>query len=164
VYSSAAVQNTAGVGPTVYFGSYDGNFYALNARSGAVRWTFRSGGKISGSPTIVGKTVYFSSLGKHRTYGLNTANGHVVFSKGYGAFDPVVSDGTRLFVAGARSLSAYIHRPPHAAKPKPKPKKKHHAKHNQHKKKRQAHHKKRKAKRHHDNKKHKHRKHKKKKR
>jgi outer membrane protein assembly factor BamB len=152
VYSSAAVQNTAGVGPTVYFGSYDGRIYALNARSGAERWSYRSGGKISGSPTIVGKTVYFSDLGKHHTYGLNTGNGHIVFSKGFGAFDPVVSDGTRLFVAGSRSLSAYIHRPPHAAAPKPK-KKKHQAQHKKHKKKRQAQHKKRKAKRHHNKKK-----------
>ncbi len=153
VYSSAAVQNTAGLGPTVYFGSYDGNFYALNARSGGVRWTFRSGGKISGSPTVVGNSVYFSSLGAHHTYGLNTKNGHVVFSKGYGAFDPVVSDGTRLFVAGARSLSAYMHRTavaPKRAHKKHKAKqkvqhKKHKAKQKVKKKKRQA---KRKAKKH----------------
>jgi outer membrane protein assembly factor BamB len=125
VYSSAAVQNTPGLGPTVYFGSYDGNFYALNARSGAVRWQFRSGGKISGSPTIVGSAVYFSDLGKHHTYGLSARNGHVWFSKGFGAFDPVVSDGTRLFVAGSRSLSAYEHRTakPAAPKKKKKPKK-----------------------------------------
>jgi outer membrane protein assembly factor BamB len=144
VYSSAAVQNTDGLGPTVYFGSYDGRFYALNARNGNVRWTYRSGGKISGSPTIVGKTVYFSDLGKHHTYGLNTGNGHVVFSKGFGAFDPVVSDGTRLFVAGSRSLSAYVHRPHRAAAPKPKQKAKH--KHQASKKKHQAKQKKRHAK------------------
>jgi outer membrane protein assembly factor BamB len=133
VYSSAAVQNTDGLGPTVYFGSYDGRFYALNARNGAVRWTYRSGGKISGSPTIVGRTIYFSDLGRHHTYGLSTKNGHIVFSKGFGAFDPVVSDGTRLFVGGARSLSAYVHRsasaapkhPAHKAKPKRHAKKPH---------------------------------------
>jgi outer membrane protein assembly factor BamB len=110
VYSSAAVQVTAGLGPTVYFGSYDGTFYALDARSGSVRWTFRSGGKISGSPTIVGRTVYFSDLGKQHTYGLSTRSGHQVFGKSFGAFDPVVSDGTRLFVMGGRSLSAYMPR------------------------------------------------------
>jgi outer membrane protein assembly factor BamB len=110
VYSSAAVQDTAGLGPTVYFGSYDGTFYALDARSGAVRWTYRSGGKISGSPTIIGRTVYFSDLGKHTTYGLSTRSGHLVFRKPFGAFDPVISDGTRLFVMGGRSISAYVPR------------------------------------------------------
>jgi outer membrane protein assembly factor BamB len=147
VYSSAAVQNTDGVGPTVYFGSYDGRFYALNARSGAVRWSYRSGGKISGSPTIVGRTVYFSDLGKHHTYGLSTNNGHVVFSKGFGAFDPVVSDGTRLFVAGARSVSAYIHRPAGTAAPKRPAHKRKQAQRKKQKKQRQAQHKKRQKKR-----------------
>jgi outer membrane protein assembly factor BamB len=109
VYSSAAVQDTPGAGPTVYVGSYDGVFYALNARSGGVRWTYRSGGKISGSPTIVGRAVYFSDLGKRQTYGLSTRTGHVLFKRRYGAFDPVVSDGTHLFVVGNRSLSAYVH-------------------------------------------------------
>jgi hypothetical protein len=83
-----------------------------------VRWTYRSGGKISGSPTIVGKTVYFSDLGRHRTYGLNTRTGHIVFLKPFGAFDPVISDGTRLFVGGARSLSAYVPRSAKRAVPK----------------------------------------------
>ncbi len=110
VYSSAAVQDTAGLGPTVYVGSYDGVFYALDARSGAVRWTYRSGGKISGSPTIVSRTVYFSDLGRRRTYGLSTRSGRVVWRRSYGAFDPVVSDGTHLFVTGGRSISAYVHR------------------------------------------------------
>jgi outer membrane protein assembly factor BamB len=108
VYSSAAVQDTPGLGPTVYAGSYDGTFYALNARSGGVRWTYRSGGKISGSPTIVGRTVYFSDLGKQETYGLSTRTGHLLFKRPFGAFDPVVSDGTHLFVVGNRSVSAFV--------------------------------------------------------
>jgi outer membrane protein assembly factor BamB len=155
VYSSAAVQNTAGVGPTVYFGSYDGRFYAVNARNGAERWSYHSGGKISGSPTIVGNTVYFSDLGRHHTYGLNTKNGHIVFSKGFGAFDPVVSDGTRLYVAGARSLSAYMHRTKQAAKPKHKKKKHAHKAKRKHKKKhaKKAQHKKKKKKQQHKKKK-----------
>ncbi len=37
-----------GLGPTVFIGSYDGNFYALDARSGSVRWTHHDGGRISG--------------------------------------------------------------------------------------------------------------------
>ena len=52
-----------GLGPTVYIGSYDGNFYAFNAQSGAVRWRHAAGGRISGSATIVGDVVYYSNLG-----------------------------------------------------------------------------------------------------
>ncbi len=48
VYASAAVADTPGLGPTVYVGSYDGNFYAFNAQSGAIRWRHPAGGKISG--------------------------------------------------------------------------------------------------------------------
>src|SRR3954447_3253078 len=110
VYSSAAVQNVDGVGPTVFFGSYDGTFYALDARSGKVRWTRRTGGKISGSPTIVGRTVYFSDLGERLTLGLSTRSGRVMFKRDFGGFDPVISDGKRLFVMGGRSISALVPR------------------------------------------------------
>src|SRR3954452_1646550 len=110
VYSSAAAQNVDGAGPTVFFGSYDGTFYALDARSGKVRWTKRSGGKISGSPTIVGRTVYFSDLGKRLTLGLSTRSGRVMFKRDFGGFDPVISDGKRLFVMGGRSISALVPR------------------------------------------------------
>ena len=64
------MQDVDGLGPTVFFGSYDGTLYAVDARSGNVRWRFRSGGKISGSPTVIGRIVYFSDLGKRMTYGL----------------------------------------------------------------------------------------------
>ncbi len=52
-----------GLGPTVYVGSYDGNFYAFNAQSGAIRWRHPAGGRISGSATVVGNVVYYSDLG-----------------------------------------------------------------------------------------------------
>src|SRR3712207_9556480 len=84
--SSAAVHNVRGAGPTVFFGSYDGNFYALDARSGRVRWRHRAGGRISGSPTIIGGTVYFANLGKRETVGLRTRDGFVRFRRRPGAF------------------------------------------------------------------------------
>ena len=106
VYSSAAVAVVPGRGPMVYFGSYDGTFYALDAQSGKVRWTFRSGGRISGSPTIIGDTVYFSDLGRAMTYGLRTSNGKLVFRWQAGAYDPVISDGRRLYLTTRHSLTA----------------------------------------------------------
>ena len=75
VYASPAVTNAPGLGPTVYLGSYDGTFYALNARSGQIAWSFNAHGRISGSATIVGRTVYFADLGDHRTYGLGISTG-----------------------------------------------------------------------------------------
>ena len=104
VYASPAVTNAPGLGPTVYLGSYDGNFYALNARTGHVDWTFDAGGKISGSATIVGRYVYFSDLGTHLTYGLGISTGRVAFKMDTGAFDPVISDGKRIFLTGYTGL------------------------------------------------------------
>ena len=63
VYASPAVTNAPGLGPTIYLGSYDGTFYALNARSGQIAWKYNAHGRISGSATIIGRTVYFSDLG-----------------------------------------------------------------------------------------------------
>ena len=104
VYASPAVTNAPGLGPTIYVGSYDGNFYALNARTGHVDWTFNAAGKISGSATIIGRYVYFSDLGTHLTYGLGISTGRVAFKMDTGAFDPVISDGKRIFLTGYTGL------------------------------------------------------------
>ncbi|HYB23087.1 MAG TPA: PQQ-binding-like beta-propeller repeat protein [Solirubrobacteraceae bacterium] len=106
VYSSPAVTDAPGLGPTVYIGSYSGSFYALNARSGHVSWSLEAGGRISGSPTIVGRTVYFADLGQHRTYGLDISSGRVLFTKDTGSFDPVISDGADIYLTGYTSLYA----------------------------------------------------------
>jgi outer membrane protein assembly factor BamB len=104
VYASPAVTNAPGLGPTVYLGSYDGTFYALNAQSGHVAWRFNAGGKISGSATIVGRTVYFADLGNRRTYGLGISTGRVQFQWRSGSFDPVISDGERIYLTGYSGL------------------------------------------------------------
>jgi outer membrane protein assembly factor BamB len=104
VYASPAVTNTPGLGPTLYVGSYDGTFYALNARSGHISWRFNAHGRISGSATIVGRTVYFADLGQHRTYGLGISTGRVLFEMPTGAFDPVISDGKNIYLTGYTAL------------------------------------------------------------
>jgi outer membrane protein assembly factor BamB len=100
VYASPAVTNAPGLGPTLFLGSYNGTFYAFNARSGAISWHFNAHGRISGSATIVGRIVYFADLGQHRTYGLGISTGRVRFEKHTGAFDPVISDGTNIYLTG----------------------------------------------------------------
>lgn len=106
VYSSPAVAQVPDGKPTVYIGSYDGTFYALDARSGKVRWSHRSGGKISGAPTVVGDIVYFSDLGKKSTYGLGARTGRKVFEIRRGAYNPVVTDGDRIYLTGYSQVYA----------------------------------------------------------
>ena len=78
-----------GTKPTVYIGSYDGNFYALDARNGKERWKYRAGGRISGSATVVGDVVYFANLGDKETSGIDVRNGRRVFKYPRGSFTPV---------------------------------------------------------------------------
>jgi len=104
VYASPAVANTPGLGPTIYVGSYDGTFYAFNARTGRISWRYGAGGRISGSATIIGKIVYFADLGDKRTYGLGISTGRVMFTKDTGSFDPVISDGQRIYLTGTTGL------------------------------------------------------------
>jgi outer membrane protein assembly factor BamB len=106
VYSSPAVTDAPGLGPTIYLGSYDGTFRALNARTGSIDWTFNAGGRISGSATIVGHTVYFADLGDRRTYGLGISTGRVGFVWYSGSFDPVISDGQSIYLTGHDGLYA----------------------------------------------------------
>ena len=106
VYASPAVANAPGLGPTVYLGSYNGTFYALDARSGHISWRFDARGRISGSATIVGRTVYFADLGERRTFGLGISTGRVLFEMDTGSFDPVISDGENIYLTGTTGLYA----------------------------------------------------------
>jgi len=106
VYASPAVTDAPGLGPTVYVGSYNGTFYAIDARSGHVSWRFNAHGRISGSATVIGRTVYLADLGQHRTYGLGISTGRVLFEKDTGAFDPVISDGIDVYLTGYTALYA----------------------------------------------------------
>jgi outer membrane protein assembly factor BamB len=104
VYASPAVTDAPGLGPTIYLGSYNGTFYAINARSGRISWTFNAHGRISGSATIIGRTVYFAELGNHRTFGLGISTGRLLFEKDTGSFDPVISDSEHVYLSGTTGL------------------------------------------------------------
>ena len=106
VYASPAV-GKVGSGPaTVYVGSYDGGFYALDARSGKPRWVRKLGKKISGAATIVGDLVFVSDLDLHTTWALGAHTGATVWKTRRGGFNPVISDGRRIYFAGFSSLFA----------------------------------------------------------
>ncbi|HEY6371790.1 MAG TPA: PQQ-binding-like beta-propeller repeat protein [Candidatus Sulfotelmatobacter sp.] len=56
VIGSAAVSDGK-----VYFGSTDGNLYAVNADSGALQWKFDAKSRIPSTPAVAGKVVYFGA-------------------------------------------------------------------------------------------------------
>ena len=104
VYSSAAVANVPGLGPTVYVGSYDGDFYALNAFTGGVRWRHASGSPISGSGTIIGHIIYYSLLRVKDTLGLDLRTGRVVFRFPDGEFASVIADRGAMYLVGFSAI------------------------------------------------------------
>jgi outer membrane protein assembly factor BamB len=67
--SSPAVWNDR-----VYFGSGDGNIYALNAADGAVNWTFKTGDVVHASPAIADGMLYIGSWDSY-FYALDAATG-----------------------------------------------------------------------------------------
>jgi outer membrane protein assembly factor BamB len=46
---------------TLFFGSDDGSFYAVDARTGALRWRMTVGAGVASSPSVVNGTVYFTA-------------------------------------------------------------------------------------------------------
>ncbi len=59
---------------TVYFGSGDGNVYALDERTGALRWKFPTGDVVHASPAYDAGTIYIGSWDS-RLYALDAASG-----------------------------------------------------------------------------------------
>jgi len=58
----------------VYIGDWLGEVYAIDKRTGKLRWKFQTGGKIKGSVAEVGGTVYVGSYDGH-VYALNALTG-----------------------------------------------------------------------------------------
>jgi len=58
----------------VYFGSGDGNVYALAAASGTLTWKFKTGDVVHASPAIAGGMVFVGSWDSH-FYALDAASG-----------------------------------------------------------------------------------------
>jgi len=63
---------------TVYFGSWDGNLYALNCLTGDIKWKYQTGWGIDSTPAVSNDMVYFGSL-DNNFYGLNKKDGKLVW-------------------------------------------------------------------------------------
>ncbi len=107
VYAGAVAADTPNSPPTVYFGTYGGStFYALDARDGSERWTADSGGSVIGAASMIGETVYVANLDSTETLGFDAATGERVWSFKDGAYNPVISDGVRLYLTGYKTVYA----------------------------------------------------------
>jgi outer membrane protein assembly factor BamB len=58
----------------VYFGSGDGNVYAVDARSGVLQWKFATGNVVHASPAVANGTVYIGSFDS-RLYAIDAESG-----------------------------------------------------------------------------------------
>nr|WP_315195310.1 PQQ-binding-like beta-propeller repeat protein [uncultured Flavobacterium sp.] len=60
-FLSTPVINPDSKNPSVFFGSSDGNVYALNANTGQLKWKFETKASIHCSPVLYKKTLYIGS-------------------------------------------------------------------------------------------------------
>jgi outer membrane protein assembly factor BamB len=111
VYSGATAAKTEDTPPTVYFGSYDGTVYALNALTGSTRWSESANGPVSGAGSLIGDVFYVGDLKTTQTFGFRASDGRRVFASLDGAYNPVISNGQRLYMTGYRVI--YALRPAH---------------------------------------------------
>jgi outer membrane protein assembly factor BamB len=99
---------------TIYFGSGDGNLYAVGADSGNLIWNYNCGDIIHVAPVLYKDKVIVGSFNGN-VYALNAANGNLVwkfksvgqeyFPKGEMQGTPVVFNG--LVVIGSRDYNLY---------------------------------------------------------
>jgi outer membrane protein assembly factor BamB len=115
VYSAPAVGPGPDGRPSVFIGSYDTNMYAFDARSGSVLWKYAAGGRISGAPSLIGRVLYFSTLDGSNTKGINVENGRRIFRRDTGKFNPMISDGKRMYMTGFSTIYTMV--PPRYDRP-----------------------------------------------
>jgi len=99
----------------VYFGSGDGNVYALDAKSGVLQWKFATGDVVHASPAVVNGVVYIGSWDSV-LYALDAESGqprwtfqagkdHAVHNQEGFQSSPAVVDGT--VYVGCRDAHVY---------------------------------------------------------
>jgi hypothetical protein len=66
---------------------------------------------------VVGKTVYVSAIGPNiGTFGFDVKDGKKVFYNDQGEYNPVISDGKKIYLTGASTIRAFKPEPPHRSK------------------------------------------------
>ncbi len=98
----------------VYFGSGDGNVYALKSNNGKVLWSFKTGDVVHSSPVVGNDKLFIGSFDGH-VYALDCQSGalvwkfksvgHRFFPKGEMQGSPVTANG--LVYIGSRDYNLY---------------------------------------------------------
>ena len=99
----------------VYFGSGDGNVYAVDAKSGVLQWKFATGNVVHASPAVAGGVVFIGSFDSN-LYALDAATGQQKWMFAGGQDDathnqvgfqssPAVADG--IVYVGCRDAHVY---------------------------------------------------------
>jgi outer membrane protein assembly factor BamB len=106
---------------TVYFGSLDNNFYAVDSENGDLKWIYRCKSAIQLSPVVYGDYVFFG-CDDGRFYALNKENGDYAWSFTPGYYikddalnylttpitsDPFVENGIVYFSANNKVYGLY---------------------------------------------------------
>jgi outer membrane protein assembly factor BamB len=104
LYSAVTAAKASDTPPSIYFGSYSGSVYALDARTGATRWARYAAGPVSGAGSMVGDVFYAGDLKTTEAFGFRARDGRLVFQSRDGAYNPVISDGRRLYLTGFRVI------------------------------------------------------------
>ena len=73
-----AFNNPVVIGNTIYFGSTDGNVYALDIESGYMRWVFKTGGAINSVPVADNERLYIGS-NDGKLYAINRETGDLAW-------------------------------------------------------------------------------------
>lgn len=104
-------------GNTLFFGSEDHLFYAIDARTGHERWRLDVGAPIPSTPAVADGRVYFTARDR-RLHAVDAATGKPLWSKQFGAdltasnywdfymSSPVLADGRLLVGSGDGHLYA----------------------------------------------------------
>ena len=77
----AAESSPVVVGGTLYVGSRDNKLYAINARSGKLRWSFTAGGEIKGGVAYAAHKVFFGAYDGN-VYALDARTGKLIWKAG----------------------------------------------------------------------------------
>src|SRR5690606_16025592 len=88
----------------------DHNFYALDAKTGKIRWKRNAGGQVSGAPSVIGDVVYVGVIGDQGTIGYRAKDGKVVFKHEQGEYNPAITDGRRLYLTGYSTIRAFMNK------------------------------------------------------
>ena len=114
------ISSPAIVGSTVYIGSMDSCFYAINTETHTLKWRYKTERRIMSSPAVVGETVYFGST-DGCVYTINIETGQPIWNSDLGGTNlssPTVIDNLVYVGSGypntcIYALSVYDGKPIH---------------------------------------------------